>query len=90
MKKIETFKKNSLKWKEVFKGLVQAVLVPVTILIQQAIDSGDFSKLNWKTIAMAGVGAGGIYVVRKFIAPPKVVITTHTNEQAENLKENLQ
>lgn len=92
MKKIETFKKNSIKCKELAKALLQAVLVPVSILIQQAIDTavttGEFT-LNWKTVAMAGVGAGVIYIIRKYKAEPKVVITTETNAQAENLTENL-
>lgn len=88
MRKVKTSKRFSLNWEEILKGFLVSALTPVLVILQQSIDSGDF-VFNWKVIGMTAIASGALYLLRKFIASPKVVITTRTNKEAQNLKDDL-
>lgn len=88
MEKITTSKQFSLKLRDFLKGAVMAVLVPCLLIIQQSLDRGEFT-FNWKAIGMTAVGAFISYLVKNFLDKPKVIITTNSNVNAENIKESL-
>lgn len=48
-------KKYKLNWRDVAKGIIMSVLLPVFVVIQQSIDAGQL-EINWKLVGMAAVG----------------------------------
>jgi len=58
----------SLNWKDIFKGLIMAILTPAAWVIQQSLDAGTL-VFNWKQIAMAAVAGGLSYLVKNFFIP---------------------
>jgi hypothetical protein len=88
MQKIVTSKQFSLKLRDFLKGALMAVLVPCLLIVQQSLDKGEFT-FNWKAIGMTAVGAFISYLLKNFLDRPKVVITTATNEKADEQVKDL-
>jgi len=62
----------SLKWRDILRGLIMAVLTPVIVIIQQSLEAGHL-QFNWQQIGMAAVGGGLAYVVKNFFEPSKQI-----------------
>lgn len=48
-------RKYKLNWRDVAKGIIMSVLLPVFVVIQQSIDAGHM-EINFKLVGMAAVG----------------------------------
>ena len=73
--KVISSKQFSLKWRDILRGLIMAVLTPAIVIAQQSIESGVF-VFNWKQIAMAAIGGGLAYILKNFLEPDKVIAVT--------------
>jgi hypothetical protein len=71
MKKIVA-KQFTLRWRDVFRGFIMAVLTPVIVIIQQSLEAG-LIVFNWHMIGMAAVGGGFAYLVKNFLEPTKTI-----------------
>lgn len=67
----------TLNWQDALRGLIVAVGTPILLAIERVIDAGkmDFS---WKTLAMAGLGGGVVYLIKNFFTPAAATKTTTT------------
>lgn len=59
----------SLNWLDLGKGLLMAVLTPAVVIVQQSIESGEFT-FDWKSIALASFAGGCAYLVKNFFTKP--------------------
>lgn len=55
----------SINWKDVIKGLVIAVILPVLATIQQSISMGELT-FNWRLIGLTAAGAFVSYLIKNF------------------------
>ena len=55
----------TIKTRDLIKGAVMAVLVPVLLIIQQSIAAGDLI-FNWKAIGMAAIAGLVAYLLKNF------------------------
>lgn len=89
MTKVVASKKYRLQWRDIVRGFLMAALTSALLVVQQTIEAGEI-VLNWKPIAMAAIGGGVGYLLKNWLfEPPKVIVTTKTNEQAKNFEKNL-
>jgi Na+/proline symporter len=67
---------SSGKWavdlRDIVKGLVLAVIVPVITVILQSAESGSF-KLDWQAIATTALSALSGYILYKLPQPAKEI-----------------
>lgn len=57
--------KFTLNIRDLLKGLLMAILVPVLYIIQSSIAAGEMT-FNWKQIAFAALGGGVAYILKNF------------------------
>lgn len=62
----------SLKWRDILRGLIMAILTPAIVIAQQSLESGQL-VFNWKQIAMAAIGGGLAYILKNFLEPTKTI-----------------
>jgi len=89
MAKIKLSKKYTLQIGDALRGLGIAVATPVLMAIQRIAETGhmDFS---WKTLMMAGIGGGVVYILKNWLLEPaKTIITSDTNQKAENVADKV-
>jgi len=65
-------KQFSWKLRDLFRGLIMAVLTPAVLIIQQSLEAGTLT-FDWKHIAMASVAGGFAYLVKNFFEPSKAI-----------------
>ena len=65
-------KQGSLQGRDLFRGLIMAVLTPAVLVLQQSLDAGVL-VFNWKAIGMASIAGGFAYLVKNFLEPTKVI-----------------
>lgn len=65
-------KQFSLKWRDIVRGFILAVLTPALLIIQQSLEAGSLT-FNWHQIGMAAVAGGGAYLLKNFLEPTKVI-----------------
>lgn len=65
-------KQFSLKWRDVVRGFILAVLTPSLLIIQQSLEAGSLT-FNWHQIGMAAVAGGGAYLIKNFLEPTKAI-----------------
>lgn len=65
-------KQFSLKWRDIVRGFILAVLTPALLIIQQSLEAGSLT-FNWHQIGMAAVAGGGAYLIKNFLEPTKVI-----------------
>lgn len=65
-------KQFSLKWRDVVRGFILAVLTPSLLIIQQSLEAGSLT-FNWHQIGMAAVAGGGAYLLKNFLEPTKAI-----------------
>jgi hypothetical protein len=61
----------SIGTKDIVKGILMAVLVPVVTIIQQSLENGVL-VFEWKSIIIASLSGGLAYLVKNFFTAPKV------------------
>lgn len=62
----------SLKWRDIVRGFILAVLTPALLIVQQSLDAGSLT-FNWHQIGMAAIAGGGAYLIKNFLEPTKVI-----------------
>lgn len=72
MEKRIVSKRWTLKTRDWAISLFQAVALPVLVLLQQKIDSGEFN-LNMKELGMIAAGAAVVHLIRKLTEASKVI-----------------
>lgn len=65
-------KQFSLKWRDIVRGFILAVLTPALLIIQQSLEVGSLT-FNWHQIGMAAVAGGGAYLIKNFLEPTKAI-----------------
>lgn len=65
---MEQSKFLSLNYGDLLKGLIMAIGTPALLIIQQAIENGQF-VFNWKQIGMAAIAGGAAYLLKNFFTP---------------------
>lgn len=76
----------ALNLKDVLKGLIMAVLVPIVTIIMNSINQGTLT-FNWKQIGIAAVGGFIGYLIKNFLTPAQIVITDPSKSQVEAVKD---
>ena len=56
----------SIELKDLFKGLLMAILTPALLIVQQSLELGSLT-FNWKQIAMASIAGAVAYLVKNFL-----------------------
>lgn len=92
--KVIVSKKYSLNLRDWFKTAVLAIGAPmlyeVQKVIQNALDTGNFDiHINWKQVAMIGVGAGLTYLTKQFFGSPKVTTVYKSNSKAVDVGQEI-
>lgn len=62
----------SLKWRDIVRGFILAVLTPALLIVQQSLEAGSLT-FNWHQIGMAAIAGGGAYLIKNFLEPTKVI-----------------
>ena len=86
--KIILSKQWSLSIRDWLKAGASSIVVPMLYEVQKTIDSGILA-INWKQVAMIGLGAGIAYIIKQLLGSPKVTTVYKTNEKAEDIAENI-
>ena len=81
-----TSKQFSLNINDFLKGLLMAMGVPVLVVIQSAVEAGNFN-LDWKMLVKIAVGGLVAYLLKNFMTPSTVTAKV-TNDQVEAIKES--
>lgn len=69
----------SLNWRDIFKGIVMAILTPVIVLIQQSVEAGVF-VFDWKSLVLSAIGGGIAYLIKNFFTQPKEVYSVMSDD----------
>jgi len=85
MATVTTSSKFTLNSRDVIKGLIIAVILPVLTIIQTSVDSGTLT-FNWKAIAIAAVSGFVAYIIKNFLSPAEIVITNPPEKVVEAVK----
>jgi len=80
-----TSKQFSLNARDLVKGLIMAVILPVLNVIQQSIEAGSFT-LDWKRIGLLAAGGFIAYLIKNFLNPAEVVVTGVKNDTINDIK----
>lgn len=75
-------KQFSLQKRDIIRGLVIAVLTSAVTIVQETFQKGELS-LDWNLILTASLSGGVAYILKNFLEPTKVIITS---PEEENLK----
>lgn len=62
-----------INWRHLVRSFYYIVGVPAIEVIYRSIEAGSF-KIDWKAAALAGIGGGLVYLIKKAAEPEKVVI----------------
>jgi hypothetical protein len=57
-------RRNRLNRKDISRGFLLAIGTSIAISIEQWVDAGQFEAINWKHVAMAGIGGGIAYLIK--------------------------
>ena len=64
----------ALDLRDVIKGLIMAVLVPVLTIIMDSINNGSLT-FDWKQIGIAAIGGFVGYLIKNFFTQSQIVVT---------------
>jgi hypothetical protein len=73
MATITTSNQYSLNWKDIFKGLIVAVITPVFTIIMTSLNAGVLT-FDWKAIGATAAAAALAYLLKNFLTPSAIVI----------------
>ncbi len=65
-------KQGSLAGRDLFRGLIMAILTPAVLVLQQSLDAGIL-VFNLKAMGMASIAGGLAYLVKNLLEPTKVI-----------------
>lgn len=88
MEKVIISKQFSIKWRDVVKGILLSVVVPVLVAAQGMLENPD-TDFNWSFLAKVGVAAFIGYILKNFFSKPKIIITTNSNKAAETFRNHM-
>lgn len=80
-----TSKQFTLNTRDIIRGIIMAVAVPVVTIITQSLDAGNLT-FNWKAIAIAALSGFFGYLVKNFLSPTEITIVPASKEEAEQVK----
>lgn len=81
-----TSKQFTLNLRDVFKGLLVAVLTPLVPIISQSLNNGSLT-FDWKAIGIAALGGFVAYIVKNFLTPSQIVMENAAPETVQQVKE---
>lgn len=87
--KVIISKRWQLSLRDWFKAIASTIIVPMLFEVQKTLDTGSLD-INWKQVAMIGLGAGVAYIAKQLIGSPKVTTVYSTNEKAEAVAEDIE
>jgi len=88
MATVTTSKQFTLNFRDVLKGLIMAVILPVVNVIYQSIEAGSF-EFDWKRIGLLAAGGFIAYIIKNFLTPAEIVMTDVKKETIEAVKDGV-
>lgn len=91
--KIVTSEKYSLSIRDLFRGLVVAVIGAVLPIAQELLtawQSGEDIEMKWRTVVATAIQAGIAYLLLNYFSNSKVIAVTgktHLKEAEQKIKE---
>lgn len=86
MPTVTTSNQFTLNSRDVLKGLIMAVILPVLTIIQTSVSNGELT-FNFKAIAIAAISGFIAYIIKNFLSPAEIVITNPPKETVDAVKE---
>ena len=88
MEKIIISKQFSIKWRDVVKGILLSVIVPVLVAAQGMLENPE-TDFDWSFLAKVAVAAFIGYILKNFFGRPKIIITANSNKAAEIFRNHM-
>lgn len=85
---VTTSKQFTINWRDIFKGLQVAVILPVANVIYQSIEAGSFT-FDWKRIGLLAAGGFISYIIKNFLTPAEIVVSNVKTETIEAVKDGV-
>jgi len=85
MPTVTSSKQFTLNFRDVLKGLIVAVILPVINVIYESIQAGSF-EFDWKRIGLLAAGGFIAYIIKNFLTPAEVVVTGVKNDTIDDIK----
>lgn len=63
----------TLDWKDIFKGLIVAVITPVLTVIMSSLNAGQLT-FDWKAIGITALTAGMAYIIKNFFTASTILV----------------
>jgi len=79
-------KQFTLNFRDIVKGLVVAVILPVLNVIYQSIEAGSF-EFDWKRIGLLAAGGLIAYLIKNFFTPAEITVTNVKNDTVDAVKD---
>jgi len=86
MATVTSSKQFTLNARDIVKGLVMAVILPVLTIIQTSISAGSLT-FDWKLIGLTAAGGFVAYLIKNFLTPAEVVVTGVKNDTIDAIKD---
>lgn len=86
--KVIVSKRWSLNLRDWLKTALLTVGVPMLYEVQRALDAGSFN-IDWKRVAMIGISAGTLYLIKQLTGAPKVTTVYKTNDKAVDVAKDI-
>jgi len=86
MATVTTSKQFTLNARDIVKGLMMAVILPVLTIIQQSISEGKLT-FDWKLIGLTAAGGFVAYIIKNFLSPAEVVMTNVKSDTIDAIKD---
>jgi large-conductance mechanosensitive channel len=87
MATVTSSKQFTINFRDVLKGLIMAVILPVVNVIYQSIEAGSF-EFDWKRIGLLAAGGFIAYIIKNFLTPAEVVVTGVKAETIDAIKDD--
>ena len=88
MATVTSSKQFTLNFRDVLKGLIMAVILPVINVIYESIQAGSF-EFDWKRIGLLAAGGFIAYIIKNFLTPAEVVVTGVKNDTVDAIKDGV-
>lgn len=86
MATVSTSNQFTLNTRDIVKGLIMAVILPVLTIIQSSIANGVLT-FDWKVIGIAAVSGFVAYIIKNFFSPAEIVLTNPSKATVDAVKE---
>ena len=88
MATVTSSKQFTLNFRDILKGLIVAVILPVINVIYESIQAGSF-EFDWKRIGLLAAGGFIAYIIKNFLTPAEVVVTGVKNDTVDAIKDGV-